>query len=172
MRSALPEHPHNKEGANGGSAYLDLLEAVQQRIKEKNPAAILISNPGNPRWADDMASGKPSLWDISDLVLWESYGYTSYHGLRHDRWKRNDRGKLHYATSPEKAAKLLVLAYPENLTEARFSFAIAKIFDFKWTANGGRQQQNTAKDGGHFGSFRSGYPAKLGWTPGKTTRQE
>ena len=72
------KHPHNKDGVVGGSAYLDLLQAVRLRIKEKAPTAILISNPGNPRWADDLASSKPSLWDISDLVLWESYGYSSY----------------------------------------------------------------------------------------------
>ena len=55
-----------------------------------------------------------------------------------------------------------MLSYPENLTEARFSFAIAKIFGFKWTANLGDSLQNTGKDGGEFGAFLNDIPFKRG----------
>jgi hypothetical protein len=155
-------HQHSKENVPGGRAYLDLLAAVRARLKAQNPAALIISNPGNPRWADQIVSGNPSLWDVSDLVLWESYGYSSYRGPRHDRWKSTIEQSFSYAAMPAKSAKLLVLSYPENLAQARFSFAVARIFGFKWTANLGDSLQNTGKEGGEFGAFLSDIPSDLG----------
>jgi hypothetical protein len=155
-------HQHSKENVLGGRAYLDLLAAVRTRLKAQNPAALLISNPGNPRWAEAMADGNPSLWDLADLVLWESYGYTSNRGPRHDSWKSAIEHSFSYAAMPEKSAKLLVLSYPENLIQARFSYAVARIFGFKWTANLGDSFQNTDKEGGEFGAFLREIPFDLG----------
>jgi hypothetical protein len=155
-------HRHIKENVPGGRAYLDLLAAVRAKLKAQNPAALLISNPGNPRSAEEMAPGNPTLWDLSDLVLWESYGYSASRGAKHDRWNSTIQESLSYAAIPEKSAKLLVLSYPENLAQARFSFAVARIFGFKWTANLGDSLQDTAKEGGEFGVFLSDVPFDLG----------
>ncbi len=156
------KHQHSQENEVGGRAYLDLLAAVRAKLKGRNPTALLITNPGNPWLAESLASGNPSLWDLSDLVLWESYGYTSYRGPKHDRWRNTIRESFRYAAMPEKEAKLLVLSYPEDLAQARFSFAVARIFGFKWTANLGESLQNTDKEGGDFGAFLNGIPSGLG----------
>jgi hypothetical protein len=161
-KTCAAAHPHIESGVQGGRAYVDLLAAVRGKLKQQNPSAILVSNPGSPRSADQISSGKPALWDVSDYVLWESYGYSSYRGPRHNRWKSTIADSFTYSAMPEKAAKLLVLSFPENLTEARFSFAVARIFGFKWTANLGDKDQNTDKEGGHFGSFLKDVPFDLG----------
>jgi hypothetical protein len=155
-------HQHIKVNLPGGRAYLDLLAAVRAKFKAQNPAALIISNPGNPRLAEALASGNPSLWELSDLVLWESYGYTSHRGAQHDRWKTAIDQSFNLAALPDKSAKLLVLSYPENLAQARFSFAVARIFGFKWTANLGDSLQNTDKEGGDFGAFLTNIPFALG----------
>jgi len=155
-------HPHVKQGVIGGRAFLDLLQAVRDKLNQKDPGALIIANVGNPNWAAQLAPGAPSLWDLSDFLLWESYGYSSIRGPDHDRWKRTIDESFTYAAQPDKAAKILVLSYPENLAEARFSFAIARIFGFRFTANLGDSQQNGKENGGTFGSFLSGIPFDLG----------
>jgi len=150
-------------GVEGGKAFLQLLSEVRKTLLANNPAGILITNPGDPDWADQIATASPSLWDISDVVVWESYGYTSIQGSQHDVWNDTITKSYRYATTaPDKAAKLLVLSYPENVTEARFAFAVARFFGFNWTANLGEDQQNTTQDGGHFGAFFNDIPYGLG----------
>jgi hypothetical protein len=155
-------HEHIKQAVQGGRAYLDLLAAVRAKIKQQNASAILISNPGSPPWADHIASGQPSLWDISDYVVWESYGYTSSSDVKHDRWKQTIELSFNYSAMPDKAKKVLALSYPRNAAEARFAFAIARIFGFQWTANLGEKDANTAKEGGHFGTFFNETPYAVG----------
>jgi len=156
-------HQHAAAGVEGGIAFLQLLSEVRKTLLANNPAGILITNPGNPDWADQIATASPSLWDISDVVVWESYGYTSIQGSQHDVWNDTITKSYRYAaTAPEKAAKLLVLSYPENVIEARFAFAVARFFGFNWTANLGEDQQNTTQDGGHFGAFFNDIPYSLG----------
>jgi hypothetical protein len=156
-------HAHIVGPDAGGAAYLQLLAEVRQTVKSKSANAMIISNPGNPDWADQMSTASPSLWDLSDLVLWESYGYTSFRVSGHDVWDDTFTKSFRYAGgAPDKAAKLLVLSYPETVTEARYSFAVARIFGFNWTANLGKNQQNTTDDGGHFGVFFAAIPYQLG----------
>jgi hypothetical protein len=129
-------HAHLDPAAEGGRAYLTLLAEVRQTLKARNPKAILMTNPGDPAWADLMATGSPTLWDLSDYVLWESWGYTSFADSRHDVWSDAIQKSYTYVQdSPEKAAKLIMLSYVENVTEARFAFATASFFGFNWTAN-------------------------------------
>jgi hypothetical protein len=156
-------HAHISGPDLGGAAYLQLLAEVRQIVKARSASAMLISNPGNPDWADQMSSASPSLWDLSDLVLWESYGYTSFRVSGHDVWDDTFTKSFRYVnTLPDKAAKLLVLSYPETVAEARYSFAAARIFGFNWTANLGKNQQNTTGDGGHFGVFFAAIPYQIG----------
>lgn len=156
------QHNHVRAGVDGWQAYADLLASVKSKIKHERPNALLIVNPGNPAWLDQMASQSPSLWDVFDYVLWESYGYSSHRGAGHDRWKTTIEESFSYATVPEKARKLVVLSYPEDLTQARFAFAVAKIFGFNWTSNLGDRDQNTNREGGHFGAFLNEIPFDLG----------
>lgn len=155
-------HQHSNPNAQGGRAYVDLLAAVREKMKQQNPSAMLVTNPGSPFWADQIASGQPSLWDVSDYILWESYGYSSLAGPSHDRWKQTIDQSTTYAANPDKARKILALSYPRNIPEARFSFAVARIFGFEWTANLGDRDQNTGKDGGHFGTFLNDVPFDIG----------
>jgi hypothetical protein len=155
-------HSHIRPGAHGGRAYLDLLAMVRERMKQSNPGAILVTNPGAPAWGDRIADGQPTLWDVSDYVLWESYGYTSETGEKHDRWKQTIEQSFIYAAEPDKARKILVLSYPQNVAEARFAFAVARIFGFKSSANLGEKQQGKSEDGGHFGVFANEIPLDLG----------
>jgi hypothetical protein len=155
-------HSHIQSGAQGGRAYVALLSAVREKMKQQNPSAILITNPGSPVWSDKIDDGTPSLWDVSDYVLWESYGYTSHSGPRHDRWKQTLEQSFVYAAAPNKARKVLALSYPQTISEARFAYAVAKIFGFTWTANLGEKQQGKNEDGGHFGVFLNQFPFELG----------
>lgn len=156
-------HQHIAALVEGGIAFLHLLSEVRKTLKTNNPAGILITNPGDPDWADQIATASPSLWDISDVVVWESYGYTSIQGSQHDVWSDTITKSYRYATTaPDKAAKLLVLSYPQNVTEARYAFAVARFFGFNWTANLGQDQQNTTQNGGHFGAFFNDIPYSLG----------
>ncbi|HEY1939985.1 MAG TPA: hypothetical protein VGJ33_18805 [Candidatus Angelobacter sp.] len=155
-------HPHIKSGALGGRAYLDLIAAVHQKMKQQNPSAILITNPGAPGWSDKLAAGSPSLWDVSDYVLWESYGYSSEAGPNHDRWKQTIEQSFIYAAQPDKARRILALSYPRSIAEARFAFAVARIFGFPCSANLGEKQQGKDEKGGHFGIFTNDLPADLG----------
>src|SRR5450432_1920108 len=61
-------HAHLDPAAEGGRAYLTLLAEVRQTLKARNPNAILMTNPGNPFWLDHIATGSPTLWDLSDYV--------------------------------------------------------------------------------------------------------
>jgi hypothetical protein len=155
-------HPHIKPGVQGGRAYLDLLVAIREKMKQQNPSAILVSNPGSGVWADQIASGRPTLWDVSDYVVWESYGYSSLTGANHDRWKSTIEQSFKYASAPDKASKILTLSYPQNLAEARFAFAIARTFGFTWSANLGENARGTNEKGGHFGVFLNDIPFDVG----------
>jgi hypothetical protein len=155
-------HQHVSANVQGGRAYVDLLTEVREKIKRQSPFAIIVSNPGDPSWASDIASGQPSLWDVSDYVVWESYGYSSYNGQRHDRWKRTLELSFKYSMVPDKARKILALSYPRNIIEARFAFAVARIFGFQWTANLGDRDENTDKEEGHSGAFLNDIPFDTG----------
>lgn len=155
-------HSHIQPGVQGGRAFVALISAVRDKMKLQNRSAILITNPGSPVWSDKIADGSPSLWDVSDYVLWESYGYTSHSGPAHDRWKQTVEQSFVYAAVPGKAHKVLALSYPQTVGEARFAFAVAKIFGFNWTANLGEKQHGKNEDGGHFGMFLNQIPFELG----------
>jgi hypothetical protein len=99
---------------------------------------------------------------MSDYVLWESYGYSSNRGADHDRWKSTIQKSRKYSQDARKAKKILALSYPEDVAQALYSFAIARIFGFVWTANLGENQQDTTQPGGHFGAFLPQMPLQLG----------
>ncbi|HKD78884.1 MAG TPA: hypothetical protein VKH81_04275 [Candidatus Angelobacter sp.] len=127
-------HAHVDPSAEGGRAYITLVSEVRQIIKAHNPEAILMTNPGNPLWLDRIATGSPTLWDVSDYVLWEGWGYTA--ATQHDQW--NNYIPLSYqmvATHPDRVAQLVMLSYVKSVTEARFAFAAARFFGFTWTGN-------------------------------------
>ena len=108
---------------------MTLLAEVRQTIKAHNPKAILMTNPGDPAWADLMVTGSPTVWDLSDYVLWESWGYTGFTDARHDNW--SDAILKSYkviANEPENASKLVMLSYVKSVAEARFAFAVARCF--------------------------------------------
>lgn len=158
-------HDHLSATQTGGEAYLQLFTEVRRTLKDENPSAILIANPGHdPDWADQLASSVPPLWELADQVLWESYGYTSVHlDPGHDFWSDTIAKSYRYVMStPRKAAKILALSYPETVTEARYAFAVARFFGFNWTANVGENQQGSSEDGGHFGAFLNEIPFELG----------
>ena len=147
-------HPHLDPLVEGGRAYLTLLAEARQTLKARNSKAIFMTNPGDPAWADQMATGSPTLWDLSDLVLWESWGYTSFTDARHDVWDDAIPKSYNYVqNAPEKTAKLVMLSYVKNVTEARFAFAMARFFGFNWTANLGASQ---------FGTYLNSIPFNLG----------
>jgi hypothetical protein len=156
-------HEHVGPAMEGGRAYLQLLSEVRQTVKAHSPDAILMTNPGDPNWADRIASGKPTLWDLSDYVLWESYGYTSFRTAGHDVWNTDIPKSHRFASAfPEKATKVVALSYVLNVHEARYAFAVARFFGFNWTANIGRNQQQTDVSDGHFGAFLVSIPFQLG----------
>jgi hypothetical protein len=157
-------HEHLGGPIPGGIAYVALFSEVRQTLKATNAAAILIVNPGSdPDWTDQIAPVTPSLWDLADHVLWESYGYTSARGIQHDAWDETIKKSYRYVTAtPAKAIKLLCLSYPGSVAEARYAFAVARFFGFEWTANVGEDQQNTVQNGGHFGAFLDDIPFALG----------
>lgn len=151
-------HQHVDAPSLGGDTYLQLLSEVRQTVKSHNPNAILMTNPGDPDWASQIAAGSPTLWDLSDYVVWESYGYSSVTDVRHDDWNNTIAKSFRYATMfPDRAAKIVALSYPMNLSEARYAFAVARFFGLNWTANLGVNQS-----AGHFGAFLDQIPFQLG----------
>jgi len=155
------KHEHVAAGSKGGPAYIDLLSAVYAAVKKRNPAAIIVTNPGNPNWADQLRAGNKTLWDVSDFVLWESYGYTSLLEKSHDRWPATIAQSKDVSSSPH-AEKVLALAYPRDAKEALYSFAIARTFGFAFAANLGESDYQSSHDGGHFGIFLHDLPVALG----------
>jgi len=156
------KHPHEHPGMNGGSAYVELMKKVYAEVKAAKPTAVIISNAGSPSATDRLASGKTSLWDVADYVLWESYGYSSLPGDEHDRWPQTIKESYRVAGGPH-AAKVLALAYPRSYPEALFSFAVARAFGFEYTANLGESQRAVADaSGGHFGIFLPQLPNLTG----------
>jgi len=155
------KHEHVAPGSKGGPAYIDLLSQVYAAVKKRNPAAIIVTNPGNPNWADQLRSGNQTLWEVSDFVLWESYGYTSLLGSGHDRWQATIAQSKDVSPSPH-AQKLVALAYPRDPKEALYSFVMARIYGFAFAANLGESDYQSSRDGGHFGVFLHDLPVALG----------
>ena len=154
-------HPHVTPGASGAEAYLDLLGEVYQEVKNINRNAIIITNPGSPGHANGLRSGTKTLWDFSDYMLWESYGYSSLLGAAHNRWTSTIAQSFALDTTLH-TGKIIALSYPRNLAEAIYSYAIAQIFGFAYAANLGEQDYMKDREGGHFGIFLSQLPADLG----------
>lgn len=154
------KHPHVDPGENGGDAYIDLLKDIYALAKKIKPGALIITNPGNPNSFNFQSHGA-SLWDISDYVLWESYGYASKIGAAHDRWKQTIDESFEFVNSPRNA-KILVLSYPKTQTEALYSYAVAKTFGFEYAANLGVSEQGKEATGGHYGTFISELPQLSG----------
>jgi hypothetical protein len=163
------KHQHVTPSSKGGPAYIDLMSEVYAAVKKRNRAAIIITNPGNPRWADQLQAGNKSLWDVSDFVLWESYGYSSQLGKEHDRWQATI-AQSKDLSSLSHGQKLLALAYPRDPKEALYSFAIAQTFGFRFAANLGESDYQGTRDGGHFGIFLHDLPVALG-APVSVSRQ-
>ncbi len=127
-------HAHVDPSAEGGRAYITLLSEVRQMIKAHNPNAILMTNPGNPAWLDKIATGSPTLWDLSDYVLWEGWGYTA--DAQHDKWADYiPATNAMIAAHPDRIPQLVALSYVKSVTEARFAFAAARFFGLHWTGN-------------------------------------
>jgi hypothetical protein len=144
-------HPHVDPTAEGGRAYVTLLSEVRKMIKANNPNAILMVNPGNPVWLDRIATGSPTLWDISDYVLWEGWGYTA--GTQHDQWDSYIQATYDMVGAhPDRIQQLLALSYVKSVTEARFAFAAARFFGLNWTGNINNS----------FGSYLNSVPFGLG----------
>lgn len=146
-------HAHLDPTAQGGRAFLTLLSEVRQMLRARNPNALLITNPGSPIWADMIATGSPTLWDLSDYVVWESYGYTAHTDSRHDGWDLAISRSYDLAATPSKAAKVLTLSYVLNATEAQYAFAVARFFGLSWTSNIGATP---------FGTYFNKIPFDLG----------
>jgi hypothetical protein len=155
------KHAHRTPGSKGGPAYIDLLAEVRAAVKKRNAAAILFVNSGNPRDADNLTSGKNSLWDMSDYVLWESYAYSSLLGGAHDR-RHNTIVESMTVASSSHANKVVALAYPRTFPEALFSFAVARAFGFPYAANLGERDYQREHEGGHFGIFLQDLPSMIG----------
>lgn len=148
-------HPHVTPGARGDDAFLELLSEFRALVKKTSPSAVIVTNPGGPTVADRLGTGKLNLWDLSDYVVWESYGYSLYRDQRHDDWKQ--ALAMSFTLPSAKRHKILALSYPLNTGEALYAYAIAKIFDMEWTANVGESQTE-----GHFGAFTGKVPYDLG----------
>jgi hypothetical protein len=154
-------HPHVKPAANGAEAYIDLLREVYQGVKKINRNAIIITNSGSPRYANELRSGTKTVRDFSDYMVWESYGYSSHLGAAHDRWTSTIAQSFAPDTTLH-TGKIIALSYPRNLAEAIYSYAISQIFGFGYAANLGEQDYMKDREGGHFGIFLSQLPADLG----------
>jgi len=147
-------HPHVESGVQGGRAFLTLLGEVRQQLNAHKSNMLLVTNPGSPTWANEIAPGSPTLWDLSDLVVWESYGYAPFADARHDVWDSAIARSFQLVQdSPAKAAKTLALSYVFNVSEARYAFAVARLFGMNWTANLGATP---------WGSYFNQIPYKLG----------
>ena len=154
------KHAHVGSGETGAAAYIDLLQAVYAQVKKRNPQAIVMTNPGNPAYADQLRNGNKTLWDFSDYVLWESFDYTSHSGSAHDAFT----SALKQSSSVgSHSAKIVALAYPRSPEEALSSFAFARALGYRYAANiGERQKESPDASGGHFGIFLAGLPTDLG----------
>lgn len=152
------KHPHVKQGEDGGTAYIDLLKTVYDAVKQANPSALVITNPGDPNSFASQSNGL-TLWDVSDYVLWESYVYTSIVGPDHIRMGAIARS---YALARTLGGKIVALSYPMNASEALYSYAVASAFGFKYAANLGVNQQTNPANGGHFGIFAPQLPGLTG----------
>jgi hypothetical protein len=155
-------HAHAAPGENGGSAYVDLISVIYPAVKKANPSAVVIINLGNPARFTLQSHGH-SLWDFSDYLLWESYGYASVVGAGHDRWKATIDASFDLANSPN-AERVLALSYPKTDAEALYSYAVARAFGFKYTANLGENEKGKEGSGGHYGIFAPKLP-HLGGSP-------
>ena len=158
-------HPHVMPGARGDDAFLELLSEFRAEVKKTAPSAIIVTNPGNPTLANKLGTGKFNLWDLSDYVTWESYGYTSYRDQRHNDWKHTLESS--FALPETQRRKVIALSFPMNSTEAFYSFAVANIFGLKWTANLGENAVETTATGGHFGVFMNDLPYDIGSAVGE-----
>ena len=67
-------HPHVATDVRGDDAFLQLLSEFRTEVKKTSPSAVIVTNPGGPNVADRLGTGKLNLWDLSDYVVWESYG--------------------------------------------------------------------------------------------------
>ena len=152
-------HPHLHPLERSDDSYLVLLGDSRQKLKELLATPLLIANAGNITVADSLGAGANSgaMWTIADFVLWESYGYASYEDSRHDQLDATVAKSMVYATDTNKAAKVLVLSYPQTQQEALLSFALARIFGFAWTANLGDSGRV-----GHWGAFAPSMPWAMG----------
>ena len=155
--SCNANHHHVISNERGDDSYLSLLAIARTELQKSNSQSMLITNPGDPAWADRLGTGQENLWNISDFVLWESYGYSALNGTAHDNWQSTIELSATYAADPLKASKIIALSYPKTRQEALFSFAIARMFGFRWTANLGEDGRE-----GHFGLFTSSMPFSLG----------
>lgn len=155
------KHRHSSPGLKGGAAYIDLMAEVRATAKELKPGAMIVSNPGNPQEADQLRSAKQTLWDVSDYVMWESYGFSSLLGSGHDRWANTLQQSRKWASS-SRAPQILALSYPRNFAEALHSFAVARLFGFAYAANLGERDFQREQEGGHFGVFLQRLPLELG----------
>ncbi len=149
-------HAHVTPGQRGDDSFLHLLGEVRAALEPSVARAVLISNPGNPVWADQLGTGQTTLWDLSDFVLWESYGFSSDLN-QHDNWQNTLAESWKYAADPARATKIIALSYPTNMHEALFSFALARMFGFRWAANLG-----VSGGSGHYGEFTSSMPFSVG----------
>ena len=154
------KHAHVAPGENGGSAYVDLLSAIHLAVKRAEPSAVVIVNVGNPARSILQSNGH-TLWDFSDYLLWESYGYASAVGAAHDRWKQTIEASFDVANSAS-AKKVLALSYPQTSAEALYSYAVASAFGFEYAANLGVSEQRKEGAGGHYGIFASKLPHLIG----------
>jgi hypothetical protein len=156
------KHAHGSPGSEGGPAYVNLLAQVSAWLRKEAPAAtMVIVNAGNPVAVDALNNAGTSLWDVTDYVLWESYGFSSHIGIAHDRIDTTITQSKSIASSSH-ASKVLALAYPRNYEEAISSFAMAQIFGFQYAANLGEKDVGTGREGGHFGVFVRELPPRLG----------
>jgi hypothetical protein len=149
-------HAHVTPGQRGDDSFLYLLSQVREALAQGGTSPVVVSNPGTPGWADHLGTGRVTLWDLSDFVVWESYGYSSDLD-HHDNWQDTLTKAWSYAADPIKSVKIIALSYPTNTREALFSFALARIFNFRWTANLG-----VSGERGHYGEFASLMPFSLG----------
>jgi hypothetical protein len=158
-------HKHLRGNMRGDDAFLALLADVRTELKRQRPNAILVTNPFSPPTADGLGTGKgPSLWALSDYVLWENFLYSPNRAGDHaGNWHRDYIAMaINVTKDNSKRSKLLALSYPLNTDEAVSSFALARIFGFQWTANIGDADQNTQANSGHFGIFLAQVPFQLG----------
>jgi hypothetical protein len=154
------KHPHATPEQIGGVAYIELLRAVRDSLKKTKSDALVVTNPGNPGAFTYQSQGT-TLWDLSDYVLWESYGYSSLAGKEHDRLTGTIAASYELSQSTQ-ANKIIALSYPTSYAEALCSYAIATVFGFKYAADLGVSDTGRQVGGGHYGTFLSMLPTMSG----------